>query len=58
MKIEGDITSMNTVLQKGIKLANFTNPDQINISMIFDDQVNFIETKIIKATHKQLIQLN
>ncbi|EAR82195.2 hypothetical protein TTHERM_01265000 (macronuclear) [Tetrahymena thermophila SB210] len=59
LKIEGDLNSVNLVIQKGIQLANFTQDiSNINITMTFDDKVNKLITKTIQASFKHIIKLN
>ncbi|EAR82197.2 hypothetical protein TTHERM_01265020 (macronuclear) [Tetrahymena thermophila SB210] len=58
LKIEGDLNSINLVIQNGIQLANFTDASNINITITFDDTVNKLITKNIHASSKNIIKLN
>ncbi|EAR82194.2 hypothetical protein TTHERM_01264990 (macronuclear) [Tetrahymena thermophila SB210] len=58
IKIEGDLNSVNLVIQKGIQLANFTDASNINITMTLDDSLNKLITKTFYASSKNIIKLN
>lgn len=58
IKMEGDLVSINSILKHGIRVANFTNPEDIEITMKIDDSANFPITTVFKASHKYLVKLN
>ncbi|KAL4476390.1 hypothetical protein ABPG74_010123 [Tetrahymena malaccensis] len=58
MKIQGDSDSINTIIQQGIRIANYVDPKQIQVTIVINDSINFVVTKVIYADHKYLIKLN
>ncbi|EAR88095.2 transmembrane protein, putative (macronuclear) [Tetrahymena thermophila SB210] len=58
IQLQGDVASINSVINSGIRIANFVNPQLIKLTITINDSVNYVITKTITASHKYIIKLN
>ncbi|KAL4476388.1 hypothetical protein ABPG74_010121 [Tetrahymena malaccensis] len=58
IQLQGDVASINSIINNGIRIANYIQPQYIQLTVNINDSINFVVTKTIPATHKYLIKLN